>query len=343
MLIRAETPEKARLRGERVLSFLRERSDAGAESWRSRVEIVRGDLRAADLGLEAAVRDALVGDLTHIVHTAADTRFELPAAELRSINVEGTRRIVGLARLARKQRLKRLVFVSTAYVCGNRGGVIAEDRADDAQGFANDYEHSKWLAEQVLFDDARDVPWTIVRPTSVLGSSRTGRMLSSRALGIGRLIARRTLRWHPRCPNFRYDVVPSDYVADAILRSMQLTEAESRCLHLAQGEAAATFEESFDRFRRTLAALGVRTRGVRYIPGWLFRAALSLAAALPGKGAAAFAKYRVYLPYLNIKRTFATEHTLRLLEPAVKLPAPETYFERVMRVAIDNDWRRIDV
>src|SRR5947209_5873772 len=86
-------------------------------------------------------------------------------------NVSGTANVLELCRHA---RLREMHYVSTAYVCGLRGGVIGEDEFDRGQEFRNDYEHSKFAAEQLVrgadfLDQA-----TVYRPAIIVGDSRSG-------------------------------------------------------------------------------------------------------------------------------------------------------------------------
>ena len=66
------------------------------ERHRGRVRAVCGDLTAPGLGLGAdrAWITEMVGE---VVHGAASVAFDMPLAEARSINVEGTRRVLDLA------------------------------------------------------------------------------------------------------------------------------------------------------------------------------------------------------------------------------------------------------
>ena len=43
-----------------------------------------------------------------------------------------------------------MVQVSTAYVCGERDGAIAEDETDRPERFANPYEASKFASEALV-------------------------------------------------------------------------------------------------------------------------------------------------------------------------------------------------
>ena len=105
------------------------------ERHRRRVTAVCGDLTAPGLGL-GADRDWIAEEVRDVIHGAASVAFDLPLAESRSINVEGTRRILDLAEdcAARGEGLRRITYVSTAYVAGDRHGCAREAELDVGQG-----------------------------------------------------------------------------------------------------------------------------------------------------------------------------------------------------------------
>jgi nucleoside-diphosphate-sugar epimerase len=76
-----------------------------------------------------------------------------------TINVEGTREVIGLAREAKScGRLDRFIHVSTAYVAGKVTGTFRERQLDAGQEFRNTYEQTKWEAEHVVNDGVRPQP-----------------------------------------------------------------------------------------------------------------------------------------------------------------------------------------
>ena len=82
-------------------------------------------------------------------------------------------------RLACRSRRKPIHFVSTVSVfpgTAPAGAVFAED--DDlaaAEGLADGYAQSKWVAERLMLQAAaRGLPVTVYRPGRITGDSRTG-------------------------------------------------------------------------------------------------------------------------------------------------------------------------
>jgi nucleoside-diphosphate-sugar epimerase len=120
---------------------------------------LQGDITRPRLGLTRGEYNEVAGRIDLIVHAAAITDFEQPAATITTTNIDGTRHIVELARTAGVP----LIYTGTAF-SRMRSSI---DRFD-----ANAYETSKRAAEDIV--RASDVPAVIVRPSIVVGDSRTG-------------------------------------------------------------------------------------------------------------------------------------------------------------------------
>ncbi len=196
----------------------------------ARVRVLRGDAREPELGLGAA-RAELLGRVRSLVHTAASTRFDLDLETARSTNVAGSHHALELARACGA----RLHHVSTAYVAGARSGVLRVSDADGAVGFHNAYETSKWESEAQL-RAAADVRTTVYRPSIIVGDSRSGRTPHFRVLY-------EPFKWViygktsvlPCRPEVRLDVVPVDYVCDAIVALGDGDANAGKVFHLSAG------------------------------------------------------------------------------------------------------------
>lgn len=136
------------------------------------IELVIGDITQQDLGLEESQRERLQRETSQVVHLAAIYNLAVPLETARGVNVDGTGNILELC--ARCERLERLNYVSTAYVAGDRKGVVYEHELALGQGFNNHYESTKFQAELWVQVRMRDIPTTIYRPAIAVGDSRTG-------------------------------------------------------------------------------------------------------------------------------------------------------------------------
>lgn len=137
-----------------------------------RIEILQGDVEDMHLSLSGAEYARLCDEVTHIFHLAAVFFLGVSRDLARRVNVEGTRNVLELARDCRS--LRRLVHFSTAMVAGDRVGVVCEDELEAGQGFHNIYEETKFQAEKLVRRAMKDLPITVVRPSIVVGDSKTG-------------------------------------------------------------------------------------------------------------------------------------------------------------------------
>jgi len=203
-LVRARSAQQLAARRENLLEW----SDV-AETERERVHFHAGDLTRPDLGL-ADGGAGWASEIDEILHVAACTRFDLSLERARSINVEGLNGLLGLAK--RIRRLRRLHFVSTAYAEG------VPQRDGQPPKFRNSYEQSKREAEWRLQEHGGDVPWTIYRPSIIVGHRETGRTPHFRVLYEPmKWVVFARLEVLPCRPDVRLDVVPVDWVADGIV------------------------------------------------------------------------------------------------------------------------------
>lgn len=141
---------------------------AGADV--TRIEIVPGDITAADLGIEAQAARRLTADLVSVFHLAAVYDLSVTADVAHRVNVLGTRHVLAFARAS--ARFSRFHHVSTAYVSGDFAGVFRETDLERGQGFKNHYERTKYESELDVVKSG--LPFTVYRPGVVVGHSETG-------------------------------------------------------------------------------------------------------------------------------------------------------------------------
>jgi thioester reductase-like protein len=139
---------------------------------RERITLVPGDITRRGLGLTAADRAAL-DDVTEVFHLAAVYDLAVGIDLARSVNIDGTARVLDLC--TSLPALRRLQYVSTCYVSGRYDGVFTEESLEEGQEFLNHYESTKFDAEVLVRKAMADgVPATVYRPGIVVGDSTTG-------------------------------------------------------------------------------------------------------------------------------------------------------------------------
>ena len=304
--------------------------DVMAKLWRDpspylgRARAIAGDVTAPGLGMDKAERAAAAEEVCAVMHCAASISFDLPLDEARQINVEGTREIIGFAREAKSLgRLERFIHVSTAYVAGITKGTFGESELDADQAFRNTYEQTKWEAEHVV-NDASDLDPVIARPSIVMGESGSGWTPAFNVLYFPiRVFSRGLFPEVPARPEALVDVVPVDYVADALVHLLQDTSS-SGVVNLVSGREACTVD---DLIGMTSAAFG-KERPKVVPPG------------TTGTGSAAHdEKAQVYFPYFDMDMVFDDSRARALLGPAgIRCPHLTDYFPRLIDYAQQTRW-----
>lgn len=273
----------------RAVAVVQDRWRATAESALARIEdddpslagrtrLVTGDITVAGLGLPVDELAALRDGPLEVFHLAAVYDLSVPAPLAWSVNVVGTRNVLDLA--ASAPSLRRLQYVSTCYVSGRYDGIFAEDDLVLGQPFSNHYEHTKHEAER-LVAKARDtgMPVTIYRPSVVVGDSRTGATQKYDgpyyALQLIARQGRAAVMPLPGDPSrVQFNLVPSDFVVDAIAALAAYPGAVGRTVALAQpsppsvlGMCEAFAAECGTTLRVVPVAAGVSRFGIDHVPG----------------------------------------------------------------------------
>lgn len=139
---------------------------------RSCIDVLSGDVVALDLGLSGTEYLELVANVTDIYHIASIWYLGVDYDEIHRVNVGGARNIIDAA--MEMERLERLNHLSTAFVSGDRTGVIMEEELEEDQSFRNAYEETKYQAEVAMREAMSYIPISVYRPTIIVGDSHTG-------------------------------------------------------------------------------------------------------------------------------------------------------------------------
>jgi thioester reductase-like protein len=316
VLVRASDEAAAVERLNGVLARLYDTAPHTAE----RVRALPADVSLPQLGLSATHRREVLARTSSIVHCAASIAFDLPLEEARNINAGGAARMLELAHeLDATGRLRRVVHVSTAYVCGRRRGVFGERDEAATASFRNTYEHSKADGERVLAAAGEGLPLAVARPSIVVGDSRCGWTPSFNVVYWPlQAFARGLIDEIPADPAGTLDIVPVDYVADGIL-ALHEDEEIAGTVNLVAGRHAVS--------NRRLLELACAQFGRAEPP-------FAADGALPGVRQA-----DVYLPYFDVHARFDDERARALLDPrAIACPPLERYFSTLMDYAASTRW-----
>jgi thioester reductase-like protein len=311
-----------------------------ANPYAGRVVAVRGDITRAGLGIAGGL-DWLAGQVSEIVHGAASVSFDSELQLMRAINVDGTQRVLELAERCRALgTLRRMSYISTAYVAGDHAGCFSEDDLDVGQRFHNTYEQSKFEAECLIARSHERLPITIFRPSIIVGERDSGWTSSFnvlywplRAFASGAYFAL------PARGEAPVDVVPVDYVADAIFALSRAREAEGARFHLTAGTHISSVAELVELattfFRRPAPHLLEPSLYHRVVHPLLLRTAAD------ERSRRALARSEIFFPYFAMRAGFDNRRARIALRGRGVATAPLCgYFERLVRFALAAEWGR---
>lgn len=194
--------------------------------------LVCGDITKKNLGLTKPEKHNLQTKISFLYHLAALYDTEAKLSHLSLVNCNGTKHILEFAKGI--TNLNHFSYISTAYVAGVRQGTIKENELIRPAYFRNNYEQSKFQAEQIVRQNMNRLPVVIFRPTIVVGDSQTGetekfdgayRLL--KLINSGQLIA------YIKNDQVCLDIIPVDFVAKAIVAFSSLPESTGKTFHLA--------------------------------------------------------------------------------------------------------------
>jgi thioester reductase-like protein len=179
-----------------------------------RLHGVAGDTARPYLGLSREVYHDLAGRIELIMHNAADSRWTVPYAKVKPVNVLST---IEVLRLACRDRIKAVHYIGST---GAFPGVLGDNTwteapLPDPDGVVGGYRQTKWVAD-TLVNQARErgLPASVYRPGSLTGAQDTGGC--STDTFINHLIR----GWIQLGSAMRYDflleLLPVDYFAAAV-------------------------------------------------------------------------------------------------------------------------------
>ncbi len=202
------------------------------------VVAVVGDLGKKNFGLADAEVRRLKGKVAHFFHLAAVYDLSASADEQQLANVEGTRHAVGFAEAIAAGCFHHVSSIAAA---GLYEGVFREDMFDEAEELEHPYFRTKHDAEGVVRRECRQ-PFRIYRPGFVVGHSKTG--FIDKIDGpyyFFKLLQRMRRALPPWMPTIgieggRINIVPVDFVADAMDHIAHRKGLDGKCFHLTDPE-----------------------------------------------------------------------------------------------------------
>jgi long-chain acyl-CoA synthetase len=326
LLIRGRCNAEAGQRIEKVLKILSPKIDLPKVG--RRIKVVCGDITLNELGLPKPIWRNLSSEITHIIHAAATTQFQLPLECARLVNYTGTKNVMSFARSVQETgNLKGIAYISTAFVWGDREGTIYEDELATQPRFSNSYEQTKWESERFVRTLMQDLPLTIFRPSIVVGDSQTGRTITFNTLYTPlKYIHAGLLTTLPCPPDNPLDIVPLDFVSESILHIfMGNDQGNGKTYHIVAGMTKEVTVGEIVDF------------AIHYFNGGI--AQIKFSVSHPANLEKVSQLIKVYEPYICAARHFDNNNTLQALKgTTISVPNLSSYFSHLMEYCFSTDW-----
>ena len=199
---------------------------------------VFGDLCAPKLGVSKDDTKKLTKNIDHFFHLAAMYDMTADADEQTEVNVAGTRNTVDFANAIGAGCLHHVSSIAAA---GMYEGIFREDMFEEAEGLDHPYYATKHEAEKIVRAETRGA-FRVYRPGLVVGDSRTGEMDKiDGPYYFFKLIQRIRQLLPPWMPTIgieggRINIVPVDFVVDAMDHIAHQPKLDGQCFHLTDPE-----------------------------------------------------------------------------------------------------------
>lgn len=308
--------------------------------------VLSGDIAEEGFGFSPEDRDWVKQNVNCIIHSAAILEFygEDRSGEPWRTNLGGTRNMISLCR---DLGIHDIHYVSTAYVAGMQTTTAMEDALDVGQKFRNDYEESKFLAEQEVraIDFAKHV--TVYRPAVISGDSVTGYTNTYHGIYLYLRLMAMMIPPQPKDENGRRNcrirlamtgeerrnIIPVEWVSAVTVRLFESQEARGGTYHMApddpmkSGEMIGWSGEYFE-------ADGAEFCGHDYVPDtsrdededqWLFERMIR-------------ENMGTYEPYERTDNVFDMTNTKRFAGDIVCPKIDKTVIHRYLDFGIKDGW-----
>ena len=248
----------------------------------SRVIAVVGDLAKPRLGVASGDMSKLKGKVKHCFHLAAIYDLSADAESQEKANIDGTRNAVEFA-----EAIEAGCFhhVSSIAAAGLYDGVFREDMFEEAEELDHPYFRTKHDSEGIVRNEC-DVPWRVYRPAIVVGHSKTGEIDKiDGPYYFFKLIQKMRKALPPWVPTIgieggRINIVPVDFVVDAMDHIAHKKGLDGQCFHLTDPEPGRV-GEVLNLFAKAAHApqmtMRLNAKMFSFIPSFVVDSMMSLA------------------------------------------------------------------
>jgi nucleoside-diphosphate-sugar epimerase len=272
-----------------------------------------------------------------MVHSAGIVKLNQTITEARKSAVDSAGHVLAFAETARQEGpFQKLEFVSTIGVAGRTQGLVAETFPFRATDFHNTYEQAKSEAETLVSAKIEaGLPVTVHRPSMVIGDSQTGKIIHFQVFYyLAEFFSgRKTYGIVPDTGDVLLDIIPSDYVAQAIRATSALPETAGRVFHLCAGPRhAPRIGELTEQLRAIYNHHRLPLPHLTKLPFGLYQTLVPLAANIaPVKMRPMLRSLPFFLDYLADHQVFDNDQTNAFLSAqGICIPQAADYLDHIM-------------
>ncbi|MEP7156972.1 MAG: SDR family oxidoreductase, partial [Betaproteobacteria bacterium] len=254
----------------------------GLDAKQKRIVPIVGDLGKEKLGVAAADITKLKGKVTHLFHLAAIYDLSADAASQQTANIDGTRNAVEFATAVKAGCFHHTSSIAAA---GLYDGTFREDMFEEAEELDHPYFRTKHDSEGIVRNECK-VPWRVYRPGMVVGHSKTGEIDKiDGPYYFFKLIQKMRNALPPWVPTVgieggRINIVPVDYVVDAMDYLAHKEGLDGGCFHLTDPEPRR-IGEILNLFAKAAHApqmtMRLNAKMFSFIPSFVVDSVMSLA------------------------------------------------------------------
>jgi long-chain acyl-CoA synthetase len=344
LLARGKNDEDAKQRVHKTIKVLSPQSDNLDPH--NKIRVLAGDITRNNLALSNETYGELTNNLTHIVHSAANVKFQQSLESAMLVNFQGTKNVFELARSVNATNgISKIAYISTAYACGEHEGVFYEDDSFRPSLFANSYEESKYESDAYVQSLFRELPVTIFRPSIIVGDSESGITNVFNGLYAPlQLIFMRLIRFLPGRKNTKMDIVPVDYVSKAIVNIMNLGKfSDGKIFHLTSGADKMVEAGEVIKYATDFYSIMMSNAGSSKLQTWFLDSEnyLKYMNSLSGAEATISKTLESFAPYTTLDRTFDNTKTLNALRGSgLSTSHFGEYCKKIFNYTVETNWGR---
>ena len=184
-----------------------------------------------------------LSNVNTIIHAAANTSFsKIYDDNVEKVNIGGTHQLLKWAQTL--EHLKTFTYVGTASICGAniRESIVTEDMSPDLTAkHLVKYSYSKMIGELILKDYLPEDKILVVRPSIIMGDSRS--WIPRSYVILWALATLNHLRMFPINPSSNVDIISIDYAVRCIVELLFNKHRKYRVYHISSGRYSATTPE----------------------------------------------------------------------------------------------------